>query len=114
MNKPEQALQRAILTLLWRQYPAGFVFHVPNGGKRGRIEAYNLKLNGVKAGVPDLCVIRPGGRVGWIEVKAGTGVSEAQEKLHAEWRLKGHEVHVVESLDALGVIIEQWKKEDES
>lgn len=30
------------------------LFHIPNGGSRNKIEAANLKRQGVKAGVPDL------------------------------------------------------------
>ena len=37
----------------WRKIP---VYHVPNGGKRNRLEAANLKRQGVKPGVPDLCI----------------------------------------------------------
>lgn len=32
------------------------IFHVPNGGKRNAREAYNLKRQGVKPGVPDLFI----------------------------------------------------------
>ena len=32
------------------------LYHIPNGGSRNRIEAANLKRQGVKAGVPDLCL----------------------------------------------------------
>lgn len=32
------------------------VYHVPNGGSRNKAEAARLKAQGVKAGVPDLCV----------------------------------------------------------
>ena len=31
-------------------------FHIPNGGQRGKVCAYQMKLQGVKAGVPDLCI----------------------------------------------------------
>ena len=30
--------------------------HIPNGGSRNQLEAANLKRQGVKAGVPDLCL----------------------------------------------------------
>lgn len=40
----------------WRRIP---VFHIPNGGKRGKIEAARLKRQGVRAGVPDLCIPVP-------------------------------------------------------
>lgn len=36
-------------------YPElGLLFAVPNGGSRHKLEAYNLKKQGVRAGVPDL------------------------------------------------------------
>lgn len=31
-----------------------FMFAVPNGGSRNKIEAYNLKRQGLKPGVPDI------------------------------------------------------------
>ncbi len=49
------------------------LFHIPNGGSRNKIEAANLKRQGVKAGVPDLFL--PAARGKWhglfIEMKAG-------------------------------------------
>jgi len=33
--------------------------HVPNGGRRGKREAAELRLSGVKAGVPDVLVFTP-------------------------------------------------------
>ena len=50
-------------------------FHIPNGGSRNKAEAANLKRQGVKAGVPDLCIPVPNGfRHGlFIEMKSGKG-----------------------------------------
>ena len=42
----------------WHKIP---VYHIPNGGKRNRREAVNLKRQGVRAGVPDLCIPVPMG-----------------------------------------------------
>lgn len=36
-----------------------YLFAIPNGGSRHKIEAYNLQLQGVKAGVPDICLAYP-------------------------------------------------------
>lgn len=61
-----------------------FLFHVPNGGSRNVIEAANLKRQGVKAGVPDLClpVARKKFHGLYIELKRKGGrVSERQ----SEW-----------------------------
>ena len=50
------------------------VFHIPNGGKRGKSEAAYLKRQGVRAGVPDLCVpvARGGYHSLYVEMKVGT------------------------------------------
>lgn len=63
----------------------GLLFHVPNGGKRSMATARRLKAEGVKAGVPDLCL--PVARGGWhglfIELKrAGGGRATEQQR---EW-----------------------------
>lgn len=51
----------------------------PNGGIRNPIQAIALKRMGVSPGVPDLCVLLPGGRVGFVEVKTAAGkLSPAQ------------------------------------
>lgn len=49
------------------------IFAIPNGGKRHKLEAANLKRQGVKAGVPDLCVpvARRGFHGLFIEMKYG-------------------------------------------
>ena len=49
-----------------------FMFAVPNGGSRNKIEAYNLKRQGLKSGVPDILACINGYFVG-IEVKAPNG-----------------------------------------
>lgn len=47
------------------------LYAVPNGGTRNKIEAVNLKRQGVSAGVPDLCLAVPKGRYHglYIEMK---------------------------------------------
>lgn len=48
-----------------------YMFAVPNGGSRNSIEAHNLKLQGVKSGVPDICLPLPKGKYHglYIELK---------------------------------------------
>lgn len=78
---------------------------VPNGGKRNPRVAAMMKLEGVKAGVPDLIIIMADGRVVWVEVKLAnnppwhgrTGLSEEQKPFHAMLTRLGHAVHVVRS-----------------
>lgn len=72
-----------ILLVQWfrRTYPNVLIFHIPNGGKRGKTEAARFKATGVVAGVPDLYI--PEWKI-WIEMKAKGGgrVSEYQEFIH--------------------------------
>lgn len=74
----------------WIEYSKGthpelkYCYHIPNGGSRNRIEAHNLKLEGVKAGVPDICLPVPCGDYHglYIELKRTKGgvVSDAQKE----------------------------------
>lgn len=70
--KQQEALEqiKVINYCTMRNYP---VYHIPNGGSRHRKEAANLKRQGVKAGVPDLCfpVALRGYHGMYIEMKAG-------------------------------------------
>ena len=52
-NKEEEILQTACITWFDYQYPhlSKLLFAVPNGGSRHKIEAKNLKKQGVRAGV---------------------------------------------------------------
>lgn len=65
----------------WKHVPC---FHIPNGGYRNKHTAYQLKRQGVEAGVPDLCIPVPSkGYHGlFIEMKTRTGgrVSEHQKQ----------------------------------
>lgn len=63
------------------------LYHIPNGGSRNMLEAVNLKRQGVKAGVPDLCLpVARGGCHGlYIEMKAGKNVPTSMQ---VEWLTK--------------------------
>lgn len=81
-NRPEQAIQRAVVEYLRILENLGELtfFHVPNGGGRSRTEAGIFKGLGVRAGVPDLVLMLPGGRTAFIEIKAPQGrMSQAQK-----------------------------------
>ncbi len=59
------------------------LYHIPNGGSRHRLEAIHLKQQGVRAGVPDLCLPVPRGGCHslYIEMKRVKGGSVSQEQL---------------------------------
>lgn len=73
----------------WAQYSIGahpeldLMYHIPNGGKRDLSTAKKLKAEGVKSGVPDVClpIARGGFHSLYIEMKAGRNkATESQSK----------------------------------
>ncbi len=90
----------------------GLLFAIPNGGHRDVRTAARLKAEGVKAGVPDLCLpVARGGYHGlWIELKAGpTGrVQPSQRAWHAALRAQGYAVRVAFGWEAARDVIERY------
>lgn len=75
MNRPEEALQRAIVQ--WLEFHRARLekrmlwFAVPNQrGTRSRAEMGVLKALGVEPGTPDLVLVHDLGRVVFVELKA--------------------------------------------
>lgn len=70
----EQAIVIQWCKMQEKKYPAlENIFAIPNGGYRNKIEAANLKKQGVKAGVLDLFLAYPNGKHAglFIEMKWG-------------------------------------------
>lgn len=87
------------------------LFAIPNGGTRHKLEAVKLKREGVKAGVPDVCLPVPRGKYAglWIEFKAEKGkVTEHQDEWHILLRSLGHRVEVSRSWQAAVNIVEKY------
>ena len=85
-----------------------FMFAVPNGGTRNKIEAANLKAQGVKSGVPDIMLPVPRGMMSglWIEMKVGKNKpSEAQLKYQCYLRHCGYVSEVCYSWIEATVVI---------
>lgn len=59
-----------------------WMYAIPNGGSRNPIEARNMKAQGVKAGVPDICLPVPRGGYGalYIEMKRQKGGRLSEEQ----------------------------------
>ncbi|MCM2569722.1 VRR-NUC domain-containing protein [Achromobacter xylosoxidans] len=84
------------------------LFHVPNGGRRLAVDAAKLQGQGVKPGVPDLCLPVP--RFGchglWIEMKTQDGrVSAPQKDWIAFLRSVGYRVEVCRSFDEARAVL---------
>ena len=101
MKSAESLEQQALIQ--WAQFQSRtypelkLLYHVPNGGKRNKVTAIRLKKEGVKAGVPDLCLPVPKGK--WhglyIEMKAQNGkLSKKQIWWIEQLRQQGYYVAV--------------------
>lgn len=60
--------------------------HIPNGGTRDAVEGRHLKQQGVKRGVPDLCLPVPKGKYHglYLEMKTETGRPTTEQKWWGE------------------------------
>ena len=108
---PEDDLQAACIRWVRLARKDVIVFAIPNGGKRGRIEAARLIGLGVLTGVADLAVLLPWprGGVGFIELKAGNAkLSPAQEWFEAECLSRGLPYSVCRSFSKFQAAIESW------
>ena len=86
--------QHQAAVIKWSQQPAvrhrwpelALLHHIPNGGTRDPVEAKHLKQQGVKRGVPDLCLPVPrGGFHGlYIEMKTEQGRATDEQKWWGE------------------------------
>ena len=106
----EQTLQKALADHLRARAVAGtYWFHPANGGARTAIEGAILKACGVRAGTPDMILIKDGKTFG-LELKADNGrVSPAQAQAHQEMRAAGAEVAVATGIDETIKQLEVWQ-----
>lgn len=83
------------------------IFAIPNGEARSRTAGARLKVEGVSAGVPDLCV--PGWGL-WIEMKRADGgiVSAVQADWHAYLESIGHTVIIGYGLTDAQKKMQEW------
>ena len=89
--------------------------HIPNGGSRNKAEAARLKGEGVRSGVPDLCLpVARGGYHGlYIELKRSSGgrVSESQARWLAALTGEGYLAVVCHGWDEARHVIENYLDE---
>lgn len=91
------------------------MYHIPNGGSRNKIEAARLKAQGVKPGVPDVCLPVPRGKYHglYIELKRTQGGRVSNEQF--EWLDKlfvyGYAVAVCRGWEAARDVIVKYMEE---
>lgn len=117
-DQPESAEQRALFqwaNLQRCKYPElEMMYHIPNGGRRDPKEAAMLKAEGVKPGVPDICLPVARGKYHglYIELKRKHvgKTSAAQEQWIERLRAHGYAAFVCRGWeDASDLIIEYLK-----
>ena len=95
------------------KYPELFLlYHIPNGGKRGKAEAGRFHAEGVKPGVPDVCL--PVARGCWhglyIEMKRQR-YSKTSD-LQMEWvyalRRQGYRVEICKGWEAAAEVLKNY------
>ena len=120
MSVPEYQEQRAVFDICKRlemQYPElKLLYHIPNGGRRDAAEAANLKRQGVRPGVPDMClpVARGGYHSLYVELKRRDGgrLSEHQKQFIHELQAQGNAAVVCHGArEAVDLIIKYLKQE---
>lgn len=101
----------------WTVYAMGMypelklLYHVPNGGKRNTAEAAHLKRQGVKAGVPDLCLPVPRGNYHglYTEMKAKSNQpTEEQIQWLESLSAQGYKTAVCWGYEAARSVIESY------
>jgi hypothetical protein len=109
MNRPEQAIQHAVVAhLKARSEPRVFFWSTPNEGRRGFANAAALKASGLTAGVPDLLILK-GGMLHALELKAPGGrLTPSQRLVLAHMESCGAQTAVAHSLDEALVTLEFW------
>lgn len=90
------------------------LYHIPNGGSRHRLEAIHLKQQGVRAGVPDLClpVARDGCHGLYVEMKRikGGRVSPEQVSWMEALQAEGYMVAVCQGWEMASEVILRYLK----
>ena len=114
-RRSEATEQEALITwcrIFENRYPElKMIYHIPNGGSRNRLEAANLKRQGVKAGVPDLCLPVPkdGYHGLYIEMKYGKNKTTGnQEEWLESLRQYGYKTAVCYGEDEARETIKQY------
>lgn len=114
-RRSEATEQEALITwcrIFENRYPElKMIYHIPNGGSRNRLEAANLKRQGVKAGVPDLCLPVPkdGYHGLYIEMKYGKNKpTDNQEEWMERLRQYGYRTVVCYGADEARETIKQY------
>ena len=119
MTLPSEAEEQRAL-FRWAALAAGahpelrLLYHVPNEGRRSVVTGRRMKAEGMKPGVPDIClpVARGGHHALYIELKRREGgrVTESQRQWLSDLTDAGNRAVVCKGWDAAREEIEQYMR----
>ena len=122
ISVPTESVEQQCL-FRWAEFQSGrypelkLLYHVPNGGSRKKSEAGRFKAEGVKAGVPDLCLpVARGGYHGlYIELKRlkHSKTSEDQKAWIAQLNEQGYCAVVCKGWEAAAKVIADYLNMEE-
>ena len=120
----ESKLQQACVKWFQLAYPQQWkdrlLFAIPNGGKRGKITAANMKREGQRPGVADMFLsVTAGGQSPisneylhpglYIEFKTDKGrQSEAQKEFEVAVKRQGYKYEIVRSLEEFMEVVHSY------
>ncbi|CAB4171777.1 hypothetical protein UFOVP1349_12 [uncultured Caudovirales phage] len=105
----EHKFQVRLVNELRAMKPAPLFFAIPNAGKMHVRHRVNLISEGLLPGAPDLSFPLPGGRTGYLELKAPKGVlSKNQEKFRDAVIPLGHYWEFAKSFDEAWGVLAGW------
>jgi hypothetical protein len=113
MKHLESKIQQTCVHWFRLQYPQHVLFAVPNGGRRGKVEAAIMKGEGVLPGVADLYLAHPskGCHGLFIEMKTEKGrQSNSQLLFEEKITERGYHYAVCRSLDEFMNTVNEYLK----
>jgi hypothetical protein len=115
MIHEESKIQQSCVRWFRLQYPGYILFAIPNGGRRGKVEAAIMKGEGVLAGVADLFLAMPSAIYHglFIEMKTSKGQrSPAQKDFGKRALMSGYEYVICRSVEEFIEIINNYLNTD--
>jgi hypothetical protein len=107
--RPEDKVQKTIITYIEAVVPNVLVFAIPNASRRRKGGRAGNAVPGLKAGMPDLCFFY-GARPYFVEVKVpgGKGLSQVQIDCHRELLDREIDVTSATSIEDVREALADW------
>ena len=105
----EHDLQSQLVEHL-EKVPNIYVFAIPNAGFRTLRMGARMKREGMRAGMADLGIMLPAGRIAWLELKTAKGGRQSIQQKAFQQRCArlGHPYAIVRSMDEAKKILKLW------